>query len=405
MHYTGWKRLIDSSWVTIAWEWLQSLLGRAVDFVLWVTMIFACYQLIPGAPVPAQGISVFMFVLQFVALDIGGMGLRQLAQRHGLDKGTYTYKVANSCIAVTFVTLIFAGVQHAMNVPAEVTTWVEVLLVIWRSGLTVLYGQAIRALKFAEQTENNRVIKLEEEVSNLQFQVSNERAKVSNLGVQLDSEKAKVSNVQKELDSQVSNLVSSGQREVSNFQLELDRAFAEVSSLRIQLDGKDQQIASLQGALGSGMKLHESSTQQIVSSVQRQLDKALTDVSGLQDQVSSGQQEISRLRVQLDGEKQKVSNLQSQLDSQKVSNVPQKVSNLVSSVQSEGVQLDTEEKQQDNPESTIEEQIRTLLAEEPELSARAIASRVGCSPTTASTWKKAIEHELSIVPRLHVVNE
>src|SRR5437762_9377904 len=105
MEYTWVDRLKDSSWVTIAWEWLQSLLGRAVDFVLWVTMIFACYQLIPGAPVPPKSVSIWMFVLQFVALDIGGLGLRQLAQRHNLDKDAFTFKIANACIAVTFATL------------------------------------------------------------------------------------------------------------------------------------------------------------------------------------------------------------------------------------------------------------------------------------------------------------
>jgi hypothetical protein len=228
MEYTWGDRLKDSSWVTIAWEWLQSLLGRAVDFVLWVTMIFACYQLIPGAPMPSQALSVFTFVLQFVALDIGGMSLNQIGQRHGLDRWSYTRVVAYACIFVTLVTIVFAGIQHAMTVPQDVTNWVEIILVVARSILTVLYGQAVRALKFVEQVGNDQVAKLEEEVSKLR--------------VQLDSEQRKV---------------SSGHFSLSTLQLELDRAVAEVSSLRVQLDGKNQQIASLQETLGSGMKLHE----------------------------------------------------------------------------------------------------------------------------------------------------
>lgn len=148
MPYTWKDYLKDSSWVTVAWEWLQSLLGRAVDFVLWVTMIFACYQLIPGAPVPVQGISVFMFVVQFVALDIGGMSLNQIGQRHGLDRWSYTRVVAYACILVTLSTIVFAGIQHAVpNIPDNVTKGIEVTLVIARSILTVLYGQAIRAIK------------------------------------------------------------------------------------------------------------------------------------------------------------------------------------------------------------------------------------------------------------------
>jgi hypothetical protein len=135
MEYTGWKRLIDSSWVTLAWEWLQSLLGRAVDLVLWVTMTFACYQLIPGAPVPPGGLSVFMFILQFIALDIGGMSLNQIGQRHRLDTWSYTRMVAYACISVTLLTIVFAGIGHAMHVPPNLTAWVEIALVIVRSRL------------------------------------------------------------------------------------------------------------------------------------------------------------------------------------------------------------------------------------------------------------------------------
>lgn len=401
MGYTWKDYLKDSSWVTIAWEWLQSLLGRTVDFVLWVTMIFACYQLIPGAPMPDQSVSVFMFVMQFIALDIGGMSLNQIGQRHGLGTWSYTRVVAYACILVTLSTIVFAGIQHATTVEQNITNWVEIILVIARSILTVLYGQAVRAIKFVEQEENDKVANLEQEVSRLTVQLNTEQKRVSDLQNQLDNERQKVSSVQLELDRQVSNLVSSGQREVSSVQLELDRALAEVSRLTVQLEAKDQQLISLQDTLESGMKLHENSAQQIVSSVQKQLDKALVEVSNLQEQVSTGQQQVSKLRIQLDNERARASNLQEQLNSQKESGIQQQVS----SVQSERVQLDTRKNGQEGSENAIVEQIRAILSVEPGLSARAIAARIGCSPTTASTWKKAVEQELSIVPKLHVVNE
>lgn len=41
----------------------------------------------------------------------------------------------------------------------------------------------------------------------------------------------------------------------------------------------------------------------------------------------------------------------------------------------------------------IEQQIRTLIAENKALSARRIASHIGCSPTTASKWKSRIEQQ------------
>ncbi len=108
------EMLKDSSWFTIAWEWFQTLLGRICDFVLWVTMIFACYQLIPGAPLPPQQLSITMFVLQFVALDIGGLSLLQIARRRGLDRYGYVSWIAYILIGITLVTIAYAGIQHAI---------------------------------------------------------------------------------------------------------------------------------------------------------------------------------------------------------------------------------------------------------------------------------------------------
>jgi hypothetical protein len=47
----------------------------------------------------------------------------------------------------------------------------------------------------------------------------------------------------------------------------------------------------------------------------------------------------------------------------------------------------------DTSDSDIGQQIRALLLEDGALSARALAVQVGCSPTTASKWKKHIEVE------------
>lgn len=47
----------------------------------------------------------------------------------------------------------------------------------------------------------------------------------------------------------------------------------------------------------------------------------------------------------------------------------------------------------DTSDSDIGQQVRALLLEDSTLSARALAGRVGCSPTTASKWKSRIEAE------------
>src|SRR5215472_1897436 len=98
--YTREEIIKESLWITIAWEWVQKLLGRAVDAVLWVTMVFAGYQLIPGVPQPYQVVSIVMFVAQFVALDIGGLALNQMAKSQGLPKRSFSRIVAYILIGI-----------------------------------------------------------------------------------------------------------------------------------------------------------------------------------------------------------------------------------------------------------------------------------------------------------------
>ncbi len=146
--------LRDSSWVTIAWEWFQTFLGRAVEAVLWVTMVFSCYQLIPSAPQVAPGVSTFMFILQFIGLDVGGIGLNKLAQAQGLQKWSFVRVISYILIGITLITVAYAGIERAIKIDASVTNGIEVVLVVARSIMTVLYGQAIHSLK--QQTQNMR---------------------------------------------------------------------------------------------------------------------------------------------------------------------------------------------------------------------------------------------------------
>jgi uncharacterized protein YicC (UPF0701 family) len=84
---------------------------------------------------------------------------------------------------------------------------------------------------------------------------------------------------------------------------------------------------------------------------------------------------------------------------------PQKPEDEYSPIQSVDRQLDTLDSQLDRVDSQVssaiqstrEEAIRAVLAEDSTLSANAIARKVGCSVTTASTWKKKIEAESEVI--------
>jgi hypothetical protein len=226
-----WKTILqESTWLTAVWEWLQKLLGRAVDLVLWVTMVFSCYQLIPGAPQPAPSVSTTMFILQFIALDVGGLSLDRLAQQQGLDRFAYSRVIAYILIGITLVTISYAGIEHAVKIDASVTNWIEVLLVIARSVMTVLYGRAIHALKEADRHLRERLAELEELVPTLRSHLSTEQQQVSSLRQHL----------------------SSVQQQVSSLEHELDSRQYEVDTLRHQLDTGQQQVSSLQQELDTG---------------------------------------------------------------------------------------------------------------------------------------------------------
>jgi transposase len=67
------------------------------------------------------------------------------------------------------------------------------------------------------------------------------------------------------------------------------------------------------------------------------------------------------------------------------------VADEVDSGQGKVVKLDTARRRSGQDDSAIAEQIRNLLDKEPGLSGRAVASRLGCSPTTAAKWKSFFE--------------
>jgi hypothetical protein len=316
------ERLKDSSWVTIGWEWLQALLGRSVDFVLWTTMIFSCYQLIPGAPQPATEVSTCMFILQFIALDVGGLGLNRLAEQQGLNRWAYARVVAYILIGITLVTISYVGIEHAVKVPAGVTSWIEAMLVIARSIMTVLYGQAIHSLKAQEESTRERLAELEERAPAQQEELEHKQQEASSLRVQVNTVQGEMSRVQEQLDRE--------QHATSTLRVQLNTAQIEAGTLRAQLEGKQQELE----------RMHEA-------------------VSSEQEQVNSQQ----RGKV---------------------------------------VRLDTNRARksgQEAVENALAEQIRELLTAEPGLSGRAIASRLGCSPTTAAKWKGVIETETTVVNR------
>src|SRR6266487_3323864 len=223
----------------------------------------------------------------------------------------------------------------------------------------------------------------------------------------LGAEQERVSALQKQ--------VTDEQEAVTDLRRQLSRVAVDADGLRTQLSAKQQELERVQAALDterqsmSTIQNELSTGESAVVALRRQLNTALGDIDGLRLQLdtkqreieslrATGQQTVSSLQEELDRTQQEVSNLRHKLDSGqgvKVSTV--QVSNgqgKVDTGQGKVVRLDTNRSRKSGQdESLIAEQIKQLLLAEPDLSGRAIAGKLGCSPTTASRWKQFFEND------------
>lgn len=147
-----------------------------------------------------------------------------------------------------------------------------------------------------------------------------------------------------------------------------------------------------------------------MSSLCAQLDSKVQEVDMLTERLRSASDEVSSLRQVLDAKEQEVSSLhvhlgtghgqvevgQHTLDTRHLDSERASAGERVivldrrRSTRSKPSVSATHEHQQ---QEALVQRIRELLDDEPGLSGRAIAARVGCSPTTASKWKAQIEQE------------
>jgi hypothetical protein len=225
----------------------------------------------------------------------------------------------------------------------------------------------------------SRLKSVQSQVSSLQEEVSSGQKIVSSLRVQLDSEQKKVSSLEDQLDT--------GHGDLSGIRRELNGAKIEMESLSLQLDTKNREVDDLKKMLESGQDWR-------VSNLEKQLQAERERVSSIEKLLEKERAQVSSLRVQLDTRPS--SSVQSQVSSGHPTGRAKLDTghpNMVNTGQSNVVQLDTSRRKTGQDEKVIEEQIRALLIAEPGLSGRAIASKIGCSPTTGAKWKTTIEEE------------
>lgn len=169
------NHLKESNYWTWFTNWLLAFGGKAAWPVLIITTLYMGAELYPGVNLPA-GLNFSVFLAQLFALDMGGMGLvnmaRQAEKNGNADGAKDAEGLGRFLVGIVIVSLITAGTkQFLAGIPALTTSHtkgmddsvmttyvnpaimiVEFILVIARVICAVLYGKVMHALTPEKQT-------------------------------------------------------------------------------------------------------------------------------------------------------------------------------------------------------------------------------------------------------------
>jgi hypothetical protein len=168
----------QSNYITDFWNWFMTLMSKAAKMVLFGTVLYSGYQLLPGVPHVPATIDAAVFVIQQGALDIGGMGLLKLAKRAGLPRDAFPVRLGVALVVLMILNVALASIKHTLPmIPDGVFVGIETVLLIARAIVAVLFGHAIHALR-EEYGESTITIKDANELQQRIAELSAELAQV-----------------------------------------------------------------------------------------------------------------------------------------------------------------------------------------------------------------------------------
>src|SRR5215470_19044766 len=107
------RSFTQSNYITDFWNWLMTLMSKAAELVLFGSVLYSGYQLLPNIThAPAQ-VDAIIFVIQQAALDIGSMGLLKLAKRAGLSKDSFPMRVGITLVVLMILNVVLATIKYA----------------------------------------------------------------------------------------------------------------------------------------------------------------------------------------------------------------------------------------------------------------------------------------------------
>src|SRR5258708_3056506 len=123
----------QSNYITDFWNWFMTLMSKAAEMVLFGTVLYSGYQLLPGVSHVPATIDAAVFVIQQGALDIGGMGLLKLAKRAGRPRGAFSVRLGVALVGLMILKVSLGSLKHPLPlIPVRVVGGNETSLVITR---------------------------------------------------------------------------------------------------------------------------------------------------------------------------------------------------------------------------------------------------------------------------------
>jgi hypothetical protein len=131
------RSLIQSDYITAMWTWFMILAAHAAEPVL-VASVFSASVKSPDCPLSPAG-DVVVFIAQFMALDIGGLRLKTLANQAMKDGNQDGAKQAKhlslAFVAVLLIGFIMAGIDQIVKLDIHVGTVIDTVLFIARGAM------------------------------------------------------------------------------------------------------------------------------------------------------------------------------------------------------------------------------------------------------------------------------
>lgn len=158
-----WTHLARSTYVTAITDWFLTFVGKAAHLVLILTTLYTSAELLPGVTFPTL-VNNAVFLVQMLALDVGGLGLAKLAMQardQGNDAGARQAETLSRwLIRIVIASLVtvaleqtiraFPGSAALSTIMAGVTTAIGGILTIARAICAVHYGRVMHLLRAHE---------------------------------------------------------------------------------------------------------------------------------------------------------------------------------------------------------------------------------------------------------------